>query len=159
MSIDLLVAVAASFWVLFVFSISGWIVSFMPVSQENIVSKEVQVITQPESLETRNMVYTNRVAAALTNPTGDEEMRNIYFGIVMGLSAMLPTCLHIFYALFSLRFFLHSKKYSRRKTAPFQLLNYTSGKWAINNPWIYFHPELSLSKHLSLYLAQTYLIT
>ena len=110
MSIDLLVAVAASFWVLFVFSISGWIVSFMPVSQENIVSKEVQVITQPESLETRNMVYANRVAATLTNPTGDEEMRNIYFGIVMGLSAMLPTCLHIFSALFSLRFFLHSKK-------------------------------------------------
>ena len=63
------------------------------------------MISKPESLEARNKVYTDRAKAAIKNPTGREEMRNIYFGIVMGLSAIIPTCVHIFCAIFSLRFF------------------------------------------------------
>ena len=110
LSMDLVVATAATFWVLFVFSISGWIVSFMPVSDENIVVKGVKVKAKPESLKARNKVYEQRVTKAIANPTGKEEMRNIYFGVVMGISAMIPTCVHIFYALFSLRFFLHREK-------------------------------------------------
>ena len=108
LSIDFVIAIAATFWVLFIFSISGWIVSFIPVSEENIVIKEVKA--KPESLKARNKVYEERVAKAIANPTGKEEMRNIYFGIVMGISAMIPTCVHIFYALFALRFFLHREK-------------------------------------------------
>ena len=103
-------AIAATFWVLFVSSITGWIVSFMPVSYENIIVKGIKVKAKPESLQARNKVYEQRVTKAITNPTGKEEMRNIYFGIVMGISAMIPTCVHIFYALFSLRFFLHREK-------------------------------------------------
>ena len=108
LSIDVLIAIAATFWVLFVFSISGWIVSFIPT--EIIVETKKQVVAKPESLEARNKVYKERVVAAVKNPTGIEEMKNIYFGIVMGLSAIIPTCVHIFCALFSLRFFLHREK-------------------------------------------------
>ena len=102
LSIDVLIAIAATFWVLFVFSISGWIVSFIPN-----VSKEV---IKSESLVERKEVYTDRAVAAINNPTGEEEMKNIYFGIVMGFSAIIPTSVHIFCALFSLRFFLHREK-------------------------------------------------
>ena len=108
LSIDVLIAIAATFWVLFVFSISGWIVSFIPT--EIIVETKKQVVAKPESLEARNKVYKERAVAAVKNPTGKEEMKNIYFGIVMGLSAIIPTCAHIFCALFSLRFFLHREK-------------------------------------------------
>jgi len=30
---------------------------------------------------------------ALANPT--DNLRNIYFGLIMGISAMLPTCIHV----------------------------------------------------------------
>jgi hypothetical protein len=110
LSIDLLIAIAATFWVLFVFSVSGWIVSFIPTPQDIVVVKKDYVKAKSESLKARNKVYEERVTKAISNPTGKEEMRNIYFGIVMGISAMIPTCFHIFYALFSLRFFLHHEK-------------------------------------------------
>ncbi len=116
LSIDILIAIAATFWVLFVFSVSGWIVSFLPTESEIITVGEKKVVAdlaKPESLEVRNKVYADRAISAINNPTGKEEMRNIYFGIVMGCSAMIPTCVHIFCALFSLRFFLRQKKYAR----------------------------------------------
>ena len=100
----MLIAIVATFWVLFVFSISGWLVSFIPIKSE---------IAKHESLEDRNKAYADRAFAAIKNPTGKEEMRNIYFGIIMGFSAMIPTCVHIFSALFSLRFFLGLKKYNK----------------------------------------------
>ena len=110
LSIDMIIAIVATFWVLFVFSISGWIVSFIPTPKDNVVIKKDHVKAKPESLKARNKVYEERVTKAIANPTGNEEIRNIYFGIVMGISAMIPTCVHIFYALFSLRFFLHHGK-------------------------------------------------
>ena len=104
LSIDLLIAIAATFWVLFVFSISGWIIkSITPV-----IAAVPAVST--ETLKERNEVYADRAVAAINNPTGKEEMKNIYFGIVMGFSAIIPTCVHIFCALFSLRFFFSQKK-------------------------------------------------
>jgi hypothetical protein len=119
LSIDILIAIAATFWVLFVFSISGWIVSFMPTetivktnlkaNMETNVKTKKQVAVKPESLKARNKVYKERAIAAVKNPTGKEEMRNIYFGIVMGFSAIIPTCVHIISALFSLRFYLKYK--------------------------------------------------
>ena len=104
LSIDMLIAIVATFWVLFVFSISGWLVSFIPIKSE---------IAKHESLEDRNKAYADRAVAAIKNPTGKEEMRNIYFGMIMGFSAIIPTCAHIFCALFSLRFFLELKKYNK----------------------------------------------
>ncbi|SVB64333.1 uncharacterized protein METZ01_LOCUS217187 [marine metagenome] len=97
LGIDVFIAIVATFWVLFVFSISGWIVSFLP---------QPETVVEQKTLEERNEDYANLAIAAINNPTGREEMKNIYFGIVMGLSAIIPTCVHIFYAVFALRIFL-----------------------------------------------------
>ena len=72
------------------------------------VKKEIKVA--PQSLSDRGKLYEGRVVAAIKNPTGDDEMKNIYFGIVMGFSAIIPTVVHISCALFSLRLFLHGEK-------------------------------------------------
>ena len=85
LSVDLGIAALATFWVLFVFSVSGWIVGV--------------VGTAPESLLARNTAYQDRLARALQDPTGREEIRNIYFGVLMGLSAMLPTLTHLYLAI------------------------------------------------------------
>ena len=69
LSVDLGIAVLATFWVLFVFSVSGWIVGVLG--------------TAPESLLARNTAYQDRLARALQDPTGLEEIRNIYFGVLM----------------------------------------------------------------------------
>ena len=37
--------------------------------------------------------YTNKVNDAIQNPT--KNIRNIYFGIIMGLSAIIPTLIHL----------------------------------------------------------------
>jgi len=108
LSIDVLIAVAATFWVLFVFSISAWIVSFMPVVSNSGEGNESKV--QVQTLSERGELYEERFAAAINNPTGKNEMKNIYFGIVMGFSAIIPTAVHISCALFSLRLFLHGEK-------------------------------------------------
>ena len=113
LSIDILIAIAATFWVLFVFSISGWIASFVTNESAIITVSDSPPIAKPKSLEARNKVYADRAMAAINNPTGKEEMRNIYFGIVMGFSAIIPTCVHICCALFSLRFFLKQKRHRR----------------------------------------------
>jgi len=79
LSIDAIIAVLATFWVLLVFSISGWILSYFEAS--------------PELLGTRNAKYEARLVEALHNPRG--QWRNIYFGLVMGVSASLPTLVHV----------------------------------------------------------------
>ena len=100
LSVDILIAIAATFWVLFVFSISGWIVKSIFIKTED------KTIVVAKTLEQRNQLYAGRAMAAVKNPTGKEEMKNIYFGLIMGLSAIIPTCVHITCALFSLRFYL-----------------------------------------------------
>lgn len=85
LSVDIGIAVLATFWVLFVFSASGWMISlFGP---------------QPESLLARNAAYQGRLVQALQDPMGQEELRNIYFGIIMGLSAAIPTLTHVYCSL------------------------------------------------------------
>ena len=113
LSIDLLIAIAATFWVLFVFSISGWIVksTFNKTEDKTAVSSQSLEQVSSQSLEQRNQLYADRATSAFKNPTGREEMKNIYFGLIMGLSAIIPTCAHIACALFSLRFYLKRKKY------------------------------------------------
>jgi hypothetical protein len=85
LSVDLAIAGLATLWVLFVFSVSGWLVSV--------------VRANPESLLARNDVYQDRLIQALQDPTGREEIKNIYFGLLMGLSAMLPTLTHIYLSM------------------------------------------------------------
>ena len=108
LSVDVLIAIAATFWVLFVFSISGWIVKSTFI-KTTVTSQSLTVTSQ--SLEERNQLYTDRAVAAVKNPAGEEEMKNIYFGLVMGLSAIIPTCVHIACALFSLRFYVKRKNH------------------------------------------------
>jgi hypothetical protein len=85
LSVDLGIATLATLWVLFVFSLSGWLVSFVGAN--------------PESLLARNGAYQDRLVQALQDPTGREEIKNIYFGLLMGLSAMLPTLTHVYLSM------------------------------------------------------------
>jgi hypothetical protein len=84
LSIDLAIAVAATFWVLFVFTVSGWLVNL--------------ALALPETLGQREQLYKGRFRSALDNPFHPESLRNLYFGIVMGASAMLPTLIHLYHA-------------------------------------------------------------
>ena len=88
LSVDIFIAVLATFWLLFVFMVSGWIVSM--------------VLSIPETLEARHMLYQDRVAEALTNPTSRSSLKNIFFGVIMGGSALLPTMLHIVMAVMAM---------------------------------------------------------
>ena len=88
LSLDLIIAIVATFWVLFVFTFGGWLISIW----ENA----------PEQLTSRGAKYTNRAVQAIQDPMGRENIKNIYFGVIMGVSAALPTCFHIFLFLYSL---------------------------------------------------------
>jgi len=68
--------------VLFVFTFGGWLISLWE-----------QV---PEQISERSVKYTNRAVQAIQDPTGRENAKNIYFGLIMGVSAALPTCFHFF---------------------------------------------------------------
>ena len=78
LSIDIVIAIIATFWVLWVFSFSSWLIR----------------LTEPTNavLTVRQELYQSRALSALENPTNN--LRNIYFGVIMGVSAMLPTCVH-----------------------------------------------------------------
>ncbi len=86
LSIDILIAVIATFWVLFVFSFSSWLIRLTEVDP-GLAS----------DLSGRQEVYRERLENAIENPMDNK--RNIYFGIVMGISAILPTCFHFYMAI------------------------------------------------------------
>ena len=81
LSIDLVIATLATLWVLFVFSFSSWLIRYFDAAAD------------VEALAARQSVYTERVVSALQNPTAN--LRNIYFGLIMGISAMIPSCVHL----------------------------------------------------------------
>ena len=87
LSVDLIIAILATGWVLWVFSVSGWLVSLIQ--------------QQPESLIERSYVYEQRFVEAIQNPTKTDNLKNIYFGIIMGISAMLPTFTHLSLYIYS----------------------------------------------------------
>ena len=96
LSLDLVIAVIATFWVLFVFTFGGWLISLWE--------------TAPEQLAERGTKYTNRAIQAIQDPTGRENAKNIYFGLIMGVSAAVPTCMH-----FGLFFYSVIKKFTPEK--------------------------------------------
>ena len=98
LSVDVVIAIVATWWVLFVFSFSGWLISIIQHS--------------PESLATRADVYESRVVAAVQNPTNRNNLKNIYFGVVVGISAMLPTFTHLFLSVRAVGIYL--RKYAQR---------------------------------------------
>ena len=155
--IDFIIAVLATFWVLFVFSFSGWLIERIDtqiVDNEATLQIEIQSPREPQSapqpdpltepqpepptepqpapqpeastktndkvtvkpeqtatspdlpeetdqtMKSRAQQYKNMLVEALKNPLG--QVRYIYFGMILGISASLPTCLHFFMALTSL---------------------------------------------------------
>ena len=90
LSIDLVIAVLATFWVILVFIISGWAVSFI----ETLGQPEelIQTYDHETNINKRTSKYVTTVNDALKSPL--ENIQNIYFGLIMGISAMLPTMLH-----------------------------------------------------------------
>ncbi|MBN2406104.1 MAG: helix-turn-helix domain-containing protein [Elusimicrobia bacterium] len=80
LSIDLLIAVVATAWVLFVFWISGWIIGLTE--------------TEPQTLTQRTETYEHLIVEVAKNPAAG--LRNIYFGIVMGFSTLIPTAIHVY---------------------------------------------------------------
>ena len=90
LSIDLVIAVLATFWVILVFIISGWIVSFF----ETLGQPEelIQTYDHETNINKRTSKYATTVNDALKSPS--ENIQNIYFGLIMGISAMLPTMIH-----------------------------------------------------------------
>ncbi|MEO1396974.1 MAG: hypothetical protein AAFV90_29200 [Cyanobacteria bacterium J06634_5] len=88
LSVDLLIAIAATGWVLMVFTVSGWLVNQVL----NQIAQSSEVITLVQS----SAKYENRAAEALRDPLGRDNIRNIYFGVIMGFSAMIPTLTHLY---------------------------------------------------------------
>ena len=83
LSLDVFIAVIATFWVLFVFTWGGQLVS----SIDAIFTETI-----PETMGDRTEKTQLRVQQAIQDPVGN--WRNIYFGLIMGISASLPTCTH-----------------------------------------------------------------
>jgi hypothetical protein len=82
LSVDLVIAVLAGLWVLFAFAVSGWLVSL--------------ILSVPETLAARGHLYQDRIASLMSEPLGRDNLRNLYFGVVMGASALFPTLFHLF---------------------------------------------------------------
>ncbi|MAL64824.1 MAG: hypothetical protein CMF94_01845 [Candidatus Marinimicrobia bacterium] len=90
LSIDLAIAILATFWVVFVFIVSGWAVSFIDTLGQT--EQIIQTYDHETSIDKRTNKYINTVNDALINPS--KNIQNIYFGLIMGISAMLPTMVH-----------------------------------------------------------------
>ena len=91
LSIDLLIAVLATFWVIFVFVVSGWIISLFETFNQPI--EIIERYDHETNIYHRTEGYTGKVSDAIQNPT--KNVRNIYFGFIMGLSAIIPTLIHL----------------------------------------------------------------
>jgi hypothetical protein len=85
LSVDFVIAILAGLWVLFAFVASGWIVAL--------------VLQRPETFASRTELYQGRFWSAFEDPFAPDNLRNIYFGIIMGGSALLPTLCHIYLAV------------------------------------------------------------
>jgi mono/diheme cytochrome c family protein len=92
LSIDLVIAILATFWVLFVFSFSGWLV--------NIVETNLPHMAEMGVLTSRNERYQRMLVEAIAKPT--DNFHNIYFGLIMGISAIIPTGVHLCMFFYSL---------------------------------------------------------
>ena len=90
LSIDVLIAIIATFWVILVFIVSGWVVGFIETLNQPIAM--IKRYDHETDLLARTNKYANTVNDAIKNPT--RNLQNIYFGIIMGLSAMIPTSIH-----------------------------------------------------------------
>jgi len=91
LSIDILIAILATFWVLFVFTISGWIIGFFDTLHQT--TEAIEMYEHETNLSQRTEGYTGMVQDAIRHPF--QNLQNIYFGLLMGLSAIIPTTIHL----------------------------------------------------------------
>lgn len=99
LSIDVLIAIVATFWVLMVFSVSGWLVGLLQQSSQSLAESSSK--------------YESRLNDAVRDPMGRQNLKNIYFGIIMGFSAMIPTMIHLYLSAQSV--FLYLRKVTMRR--------------------------------------------
>ena len=106
LSIDLVIAVLATFWVILVFIVSGWTVSFI----ETLGQPEelIQTYDHETNINKRTSKYVTTINDALKNPS--KNIQNIYFGLIMGISAMLPTTIHFIMFLKSFFYIILNNK-------------------------------------------------
>ena len=90
LSIDLVIAVLATFWVILVFIISGWTVSFIETLGQS--EELIKTYDHETNINKRTNKYVTTVNDAIKNPA--KNIQNIYFGLIMGISAMIPTMIH-----------------------------------------------------------------
>lgn len=95
LSVDFFIAIVASFWVLFAFIASGWVVNL--------------ILENPETFNQRTALYESRVDKMMTNPLAPGNLKNMYFGFLMGASAFIPTLVHIWMAFISMISYLLKK--------------------------------------------------
>ena len=91
LSIDILIAILATFWVLFVFTISGWIIGFFDTLHQT--TEAIEMYEHETNLSQRTEGYTGMVQDAIRHPF--QNLQNIYFGLLMGLSSIIPTTIHL----------------------------------------------------------------
>ncbi|MEL6940928.1 MAG: hypothetical protein AAFO84_17235 [Cyanobacteria bacterium J06598_1] len=105
LSVDVLIAIAATGWVLMVFSVSGWLVSQLLV--------HMTPSADTVSLAQSSIKYESRATAALRDPLGRDNIKNIYFGVIMGFSAMIPTLTHLYLSARAVG--VHTVKVARKR--------------------------------------------
>ena len=109
LSVDLGIAAVATGWVLFVFSFSGWLISDWLIGSDP--AREL------DTLSYRNEFYQQRLVDALQNPAEPEHFKNLYFGLLMGVSAMLPSFTHLYLSFQSAALFLWARFRGRAPAA------------------------------------------
>ena len=98
---DLVIAVLATFWVILVFIISRWAVSFIETLGQS--EKLIQTYDHETNINKRTNKYATTVNDDLKNRS--KNIQNIYLGLIIGISAMLPTIIHF---MMFLKFFFYS---------------------------------------------------
>ena len=129
--VDLVIALLATAWVLIVFSVSTWLADSLaptlaptpppsraatgglaPAVEPHAAAHGVAPVAEAppppmalgrgEFLTRRSGDYRKRFVDAVSDPFSPENLKNIYFGVVMGASAMLPSWVHLYTGLISL---------------------------------------------------------
>ena len=90
LSIDLVIAVLATFWVILVFIISVWAVSF--IETIGYTEELIQTYDHETNINKSISKYVSTVNDAIKSLS--KNIENIYFGLIMVYSAMLPTMIH-----------------------------------------------------------------
>ena len=145
LAIDVLIGALATVWVLMVFTVSGWLADMVapepapptvaeapavpapsepapppqeptPPTTASSPAPPVRAMTEAEILAQRSGVYGQRLTDAINDPFGVENRRNIYFGVLMGVSAALPTLTHLALSLLSAGVWLRRRKAGRSRS-------------------------------------------